>query len=43
LTLEVDYSVPIPVLGKLAERIALRRNERDFENGLQNVKEMLES
>ena len=43
LTLEVEYSVPIPVLGKLAEHIALRRNERDFENALENVKETLES
>ena len=43
LTLEVEYSVPIPVLGKLAEHIALRRNERDFENALKNVKETLEA
>jgi len=43
LTLEVEYSVPIPVLGKLAEHIALRRNEREFQIGLENVKEVLEA
>jgi len=43
LTLEVEYSVPIPVLGKLAEHIALRRNEREFQLALENVKETLEA
>jgi hypothetical protein len=43
LTLQVEYSVPIPVLGKLAEHIAVRRNERDFETALENVKETLEA
>jgi len=43
LTLEVEYSVPIPVLGKLAEHLVLRRNARDFEIGLENVKDLMES
>jgi uncharacterized protein YndB with AHSA1/START domain len=43
LTIEVEYSVPIPVLGKLAEHIAVRRDARDLETSLTNVKEMLES
>jgi hypothetical protein len=43
LTLEVEYSVPIPVLGKLAEHIVLRRNEREFQMALENVKETLEA
>lgn len=43
LTLEVEYSVPIPVLGKLAEHIVLRRNEREFQIGLENVKDTLEA
>ncbi len=43
LTLEVEYSVPMPVLGMLAERIALRRNEREFQMALENVREMLEA
>ena len=43
LTIEVEYSVPIPVLGKIAEHIAVRRDARDLETSLTNVKETLES
>ena len=43
LTIEVEYSLPIPVLGKIAEHIAVRRDARDLETSLTNVKEMLES
>ena len=43
LTIEVEYSVPIPVLGKIAEHIAVRRDARDLKTSLTNVKEMLES
>lgn len=43
LTLEIEYSVPIPVLGKLAEHIVITRNAREFEMALINVKETLES
>lgn len=39
----VEYRVPIPVLGKIAEHIAVRRDARDLETSLTNVKEMLES
>ncbi len=42
LTLEVKYNVPIPVLGKLAEHIAARRNAREFGLALISVKETLE-
>lgn len=42
LTVEVEYTVPIPVLGKLAEKIAVRRDARDLEAALVNVKETLE-
>ena len=42
LTLEIDYEIPIPVLGKLAEHIAIQRNSREFESDLVNVKETLE-
>ncbi|MGB5368135.1 MAG: hypothetical protein WBN14_17890 [Polyangiales bacterium] len=31
MTLEVEHSVPIPVLGKLAEDIAVTRNARESE------------
>ena len=43
LTIEVEYSVPIPVLGKVAEHIAVRRDARDLATSLTNVKDMLES
>jgi len=41
LTVEVEYSIPVPVLGKLAERIAAKRDARDLEQSLTNVQEML--
>jgi uncharacterized protein YndB with AHSA1/START domain len=43
LAVEVEYNVPIPVLGKLAERLAVRRDTRDVELALINVKETLEA
>jgi uncharacterized membrane protein len=43
LDVDVDYSVPVPVLGKLAEKLILKRNERDLEMGLMNLKEILET
>jgi len=43
LTLEVEYSIPIPVLGRLAERMVTRRNEREFQLALDNAKELLEA
>jgi len=42
-SLDIEYSVPIPVLGKLAEHIALRRNAREFTLALENVKERPEA
>jgi carbon monoxide dehydrogenase subunit G len=43
LTVEVEYTVPVPVLGKLVERVAVRHDARDLETALVNVKEMLEA
>ena len=42
LDLDIDYSVPVPVLGRLAEKIILKRNEREADLGLLNLKERLE-
>ena len=42
LRIDVEYSVPVPVLGKLAERLAVRRDARDFALAFDNVKETLE-
>jgi carbon monoxide dehydrogenase subunit G len=41
LTLEVEYHIPIPVLGKLAERLVLRRDKRSLDFALANIQEML--
>lgn len=43
LTLEIEYEIPIPVLGKLAEHLTIQRNSREFELALTNVKELLEA
>ncbi len=42
LTIEVEYTIPVPVLGKLAEHLTVRRNERGLQFSLLNVKEKLE-
>lgn len=43
LTLKIEYSVPIPLIGKFAERVLIRRNEREFNLALDNAKELLEA
>jgi ribosome-associated toxin RatA of RatAB toxin-antitoxin module len=43
LRIDVEYSVPVPVLGRLAERLALRRDARDFALAFENIKETLEA
>jgi hypothetical protein len=43
LTLEIDYSVPIHLGGRLAEHILVRRNAREFQLALDNVKELMEA
>lgn len=42
-TAKVEYLVPVPVLGKLAEKIAINRDARDLALGFENVKERLEA
>jgi len=42
LDLEVDYTIPVPVLGKLAENLVLKRNQREAVMWMQNIKERLE-
>lgn len=43
LTLEVEYTVPAPVLGRLAEKIVIARNARELDLALKNVKDALEA
>ncbi len=43
LDLDIDYKIPVPVLGKLAEKVLLKRNERETDLNLMNIKEKLEA
>ena len=43
MTFHVEYTIPVPVLGKLAEHLTVRRNKRDVEGYLLNIKETLEA
>ena len=43
LSLDLDYKVPVPVLGKLAEKLVLKTNEREAELALENIKTMVEA
>ena len=42
MKLEIEYTIPVPVLGKLAEKIVLKRNEREADLALINIKEKME-
>ena len=42
LTMNVEYAIPIPVLGKLAEHLISKQNQRNLENSMENIKHMLE-
>ncbi len=41
--LTIDYEIPVPVLGKLAEKLIAGRNARETDLNLQNIKEHCES
>jgi hypothetical protein len=38
----LDYTIPVPVLGKLAEQLVLKRNQREADLSMENIKERLE-
>ena len=42
LNIEVEYTIPIPVLGRLAERLTIKQNAASFELALINVKDVME-
>lgn len=42
LHLEVEYKVPIPLFGKLAEVVILKQNENEAHNMLHNLKDHME-
>ena len=39
---ESEYTIPVPVLGRLAEKLVLKRNQREAQMELANLKERLE-
>ncbi len=43
LAIEVTYTVPVPVLGRLAEHIAIKQIGRQFDAGLENIKDLMEA
>jgi len=43
VNLAVEYTIPVPVLGKVAEQLVLRQNEREAALSMTNIKERLES
>ena len=43
LELTIEYTIPVPVLGKVAERIMLKRNEREADLAIENLKVTMES
>ena len=40
--LSIEYTIPVPVIGKLAEKLVLKRNEREAGLAMQNIKEKME-
>ena len=40
--LDIEYTIPIPVIGKIAEKIVLKRNEREADLAMSNIKENME-
>ena len=42
LILVIEYIIPVPVIGKLAEKIVLKRNEREADLAMANIKEKME-
>jgi len=42
LNLDIEYTIPIPVLGKVAERLVLAQNEREADLAMSNIKAILE-
>ncbi|GAI82981.1 unnamed protein product, partial [marine sediment metagenome] len=43
IDLSVEYTIPIPILGKIAEAIVLKQNEREADLALANIKAKMEA
>ncbi len=42
VSLAVEYTIPVPVLGKLGEALVLKQNEREAGTAMSNIKAKLE-
>jgi uncharacterized membrane protein len=42
LKLDLEYTIPVPVVGKLAEKLVLKRNNREADLALANIKDTME-
>jgi uncharacterized membrane protein len=42
ITLDIEYRIPIPLIGKLAEAIIVKQNEHEAETMLNNLKDKME-
>jgi hypothetical protein len=42
MEMDIEYTIPIPVIGKIAEKIVLKRNEREADLAMANIKENME-
>ena len=42
LDVDIEYTIPVPVLGKLAERLVLKRNQDDMDASMAKLKRNLE-
>jgi len=40
--LNIEYTIPVPVLGKVAEKLVLKRNEREADLAMENIKMIME-
>lgn len=43
LGVTVDYNIPVPVLGKVGERMVLRQTEREADYAMENLKDILQA
>jgi uncharacterized protein YndB with AHSA1/START domain len=43
LNLVIEYTVPVPVIGKVGERMVLRQNEREADQAMANIKAKMEA
>jgi len=42
LTVEIEYKIPIPLIGKLAEAVIVKQNEHEADALLKNLKDRME-